>query len=159
VVELSTLDENKLDRIISHIQSRKKSPQNACVPLAAPPDYSSRRISEQGETVASALKQPQKRLTQNEIDQIILAYQSGKSTNELARIYGCNRHTICDQLKKHSIEIDRSKIKTEEKSKEIIALYKRGLTAAEVAKQTGLSAATIQRHLAEQGIKLRGRWG
>jgi len=158
-VELSSLDENKLDKIVSHIRSGEKSPQNANISPTAPPEYTPRHVSAQGEIVASALKQPQKHLTQEEIDQIIRAYQSGKSTNELARAYNCNRQTICSQLKKRGIEVSRSKIKTDEKSEEITALYEHGHTAAEIARLIGLSATTIQRHLHERGISLRGRWG
>jgi len=153
LVELSALDENKLDCLIAH---------KLAAPFSKPAHhshYNSRHISAQGEIVASALKQIQKHLTLEEIAQIILAYQNGRSSNDLAREYGCNRHTICEYLKKHGIEVSRSKIKNEGQSKEIVTLYECGHTAAEVAKITGRSTATIQRHLHEQGVKMRGRWG
>ena len=161
LVGLSALDENKLDKIVTHKRNAKQPhPNNHIIaPDTALVNNAATFISAEGEIVARKIRQIQKSLSAEEIVQIILAYQNGKSANELAREYGCNRHTICEHLKKHGIEISRSKIKQEEQLKEIVTLYERGHTAAEVAKLTGLSAATIQRHLNEQGIKLRGRWG
>lgn len=162
LVELSDLDENKLNKIIAFKQSaRKRRPNNPILSdKSAPINRVATFISEEGEKVARQIRQAQRRdFSEDDIAAIIAAYQSGKSANELAREYSCDRKTICAHLKKHGIEVSREKIKNEETSKEIIALYERGHTAAEIAKMTSISATTIQRHLNEQGIKLRGRWG
>jgi len=124
LVELTTIDENKLNQIIA-FKLATPSPQ-----AADSIQYNPRHISEQGEIVASALKQIQKHLTPEETAQIVLAYQNGRSANELAREYDCDCKTICGHLKKHGIEVSRSKIKNEQASKEIVALYERGHTAS-----------------------------
>jgi DNA-directed RNA polymerase specialized sigma24 family protein len=153
LVELSALDENKLNCLIAY---------KLTAPLPQPDHhshYSPCHISAQGEIVASALKQIHKHLAPEEIEEIVLAYQSGKSAEKLASEYGCNRTTICNHLKKHGIKIGCQKIKSEEQLQEIITLYKRGQTTTELAALTGISASAIQKYLHKNGVKMRGRWG
>ena len=155
MVELSELDENKLDRIIAH-----KHGPNQPAPQSIPPAHDSCYISPEGETVVRQIRQTQRRnFSEEDIVDIIAAYRGGKSANVLARIYGCSRHTICNHLKKHGVEVCRSKIKGEETSNKILALYACEQTAAEIAAVIGVSATAIQRHLTANGVKMRGRWG
>ena len=89
---------------------------------------------------------------------MIAAYQSGINTNELARQYGCDRKTICNQLKKRGVEVSINKIKSEEAVRRIIILYEENHTIEEIAKQFGVSAATINKLLHKHGVSIRSRW-
>ena len=158
-MELSALDENKLDRIIAHRSTAVDAATDTIIaPGHALFNNADAFISTDGEKVARQIRQVQKRLSKEEVGQVILAYQGGKSTNELARLYGCNHHTICDQLKKHGVRLGCAKIKSEEEVRRAIALYESNLTMDEVATQFGVSATTINRLLHENGVKLRSRW-
>jgi uncharacterized protein (DUF433 family) len=57
---------------------------------------------------------------------MLRSYQDGKSANQLAEEYDCDRHTITAQLKRHGIDVSRSKIRSEEAVRNIIALYEEG---------------------------------
>ncbi|MDR0531132.1 MAG: hypothetical protein LBG83_03590 [Oscillospiraceae bacterium] len=161
MVELSDLDENKYSKIIRYKQSADIAEVRVapCSNNTMKAPELSRYISEDGETVARAIRQKQKRLTEKELAEVVIAYQSGKSADAIAAEYGCDRKTICAQLKAQGIAVSRSKIKTEEGVQEIIALYERGQTSAEIAKLKGVSASSIQNYLKKNGVKLRGRWG
>ena len=79
-------------------------------------------FSGEGETVVREIQQAQKHLSDEEVAEIVIAYQGGKSANVLAREYGCNRHAICNHLKKHGIKVTRNRIRSEEVVRQIIAL-------------------------------------
>ena len=157
---LSALDENKSDKIIAHKQSAKNPhPDNVIIAHSpAPVKIAATFISEEGETVARQMRQIQKNLSEKEIARVILGYQSGKSSYELAREYGCNRKTICAQLKKHGIEVSQNKIKSEETVQSIISLYEKGHTIQEVANRHEVSTATINQLLHKNGVLVRSRW-
>ena len=104
------------------------------------------------------VRQIQKHLSKKEIAQIIRAYQNGKSANQLADEYGCDRHTIIAHLKKHGIKVSRSKIRSEEAVRNIIALYEERHFMDEIAEQYGVSASAINRLLKANGVQIRSRW-
>ena len=60
----------------------------------------------------NSCKQKQKRLSDDEIQQIVDKYKAGATTYELAAEFGCHRRTISRALKKSGIEVS---IKTESK--------------------------------------------
>ena len=160
MVELNEPDLNNLDRIISHKMPSKASlPSKSIIPhRAAPVKTAATFISDEGETVVSQVRQIQKHLSGEEVSAIILAYQGGKSANMLAREYGCDRHTICDHLKKHGIKVTRNRIRSEETVHQIIALYESNIFIADIAEQYDVSESTINRLLRENGVRIRSRW-
>jgi len=157
MVALSDLDENKLDRIIAHRQSTRTAESRNHI-ITRPSGPVSVFISEDGETVTRQIQQIQKRFSQEEAAQIACAYQNGKSTNELARKYGCHRKTISAQLKKQGIEVSLNKYKTEEEVRRIVSLYEKGSTIEEIANRHEVSTATINRLLHENRVSIRSRW-
>ena len=104
------------------------------------------------------VRQTQKHLSEEEVSQIIIDYQNGKSANKLAGEHGCDRHTICAQLKRHGVEVSRSKIRSEKNVCQIIALYEANHFIEEIAGQYGVSESSINRLLHENGVKVRSRW-
>jgi DNA-directed RNA polymerase specialized sigma24 family protein len=161
VVELSNPNENNLDKILRYKCGAKLARNipayhpNTEIESQSPTRY----ISEEGETVARAIRQEQKRLTADEAAQIAAAYRGGKSTYAIAEAFGCDRKTVCAHLKAQGIAVSQSKVKTEEELREMITLYERGQTMTEIAKLTGISASSIQSYLKKNGVRMRGRWG
>jgi len=98
------------------------------------------------------------RLSEDEVAQIITAYQGGKSANVLAREYGCNRKAIIGHLKKHGVTVSCSKIRSEETALQIIALYESGILISEIAKRYEVSDSSINRLLHANRVKVRSRW-
>ena len=159
MVELPDLDYKQLDRLIAHKHRGKTLPNGAIIPHKSKSvKTAATYISEDGEIVAKQIRQTQKRLSEEEVLQIITAYQGGKSANVLAREYGCNRKAICDHLKKHGVTVSRSKIRSEEAVRQIIALYEANQQMKEIADQYGVSESAINRLLHENGVRIRSRW-
>ena len=104
------------------------------------------------------VRQIQKRLSEKEVTEVILAYQEGISANALAREYGCDRHAIYNHLKKHGIKVSRNRIRTEESVRQIIMLYESSIFIADIADQYDVSESTINRLLRENGVRIRSRW-
>jgi len=160
LVELNEPDLNNLNRIISHKLHLKSSlPSKLIIPhQVASVNTAATFISDEGEIVAKQIRQQQKRLSEDEVAQIITAYQGGMSANVLAREYGCNRKAICDHLKKHGVKVTRNRIRSEESVRNIVALYESGIMIEVIADQYDVSQSTINRLLRENGVKIRSRW-
>ena len=159
LVELPGFDYKSLDRLIAHKRRARTLLDNAIIPKTSTSvKTAATYISDNGEIVAKQIRQFQKHLSKEEVAQIIAAYHDGKSANALADEYGCDRHTVANQLKKHGIKVSRSKIRSEEAIHRIIALYENGKLIAEIAKQYEVSESAINRLLHENGVKIRSRW-
>ena len=158
-MELPGFNYKSLDRLIAHKRCAKTLHDDEILPeTSTSVKTAATYISEDGKIVAKQIRQIQKHLSEEEIAQLIIDYQGGKSTSQLANEYGCNRHTIANQLKKHGIKVSRSKIRSEETVHRIIALYESGRLIAEIAGQFEVSESAINRLLHENGVKVRSRW-
>ena len=155
MVGLTGLDLNLCARLIKY---RSQAPATSDNSTDKEEKSSAVFVDEFGEIARRKITQPQKRLLNAEIDDIIEAYKNGVSTNALAKKYGCNRTTISGHLKKNGIKVTTDKIGSEEGVAEIISLYKGGLNTAEIAEQFKVSYTTILKHLHASGIQMRTRW-
>ena len=161
VVELSPLDENKIDRIISHRQSATKpAPNNSIIDHnTVLVNQAKSFISADGEIVIKQLRQPQRRdFSETDIAAIIASYKEGMKTSDIAAEYGCHRKTISGILKKHGVEVSKKKIKSEEEEDRILVLYARNHTIEEIANQYGVGVTVINRLLHRRGVEVRSRW-
>ena len=158
-MELPDLDYKQLDRLIAHKRRARTLRNGTIIPQKpASVKVAATYISEDGDTVVKQIRQSQKRLNADEVAQIVLAYQGGKSANVLSREYGCNRKAICDHLKKNGVIVSRSKIRSEETVQQIIALYEANHLISEIADQYGVSESAINRLLHANGVRVRSRW-
>ena len=159
MVELPDLDYKQLDRLIAHKRRARTLSNGTIIPQnATAVNTAATFISDEGKTVVRQVRQEQKRLSEKEVAEIIIDYQGEKSANILAREYGCDRHTICDHLKKHGIKVTRNKIRSEEDVRNIIVLYEGGCFIEVIADQYDVSQATINRLLHKNGVRIRSRW-
>ena len=100
-------------------------------------------------------QQEQKRLSNDEISQIIEKYNAGATTYELAAEFGCHRRTISRALKKSGIEVS---IKTESKDgvvEAILRLYDDHMSALDISKKLGIGEKTVRRILRDNGVRIR----
>ena len=71
------------------------------------PDYDGSAGMSQRDTssakTAYRLRQPQKRLTEEQVAQVSQEYRSGATVYELGRKYGIDRRTVADRLKKAGV--------------------------------------------------------
>ena len=155
-MELSELDLNKYDIIIKFKGTLPECVEDATSSLRL--SSADKAVNEYGDTVVNKILQHQKRLTDEEITDIITAYQNGKTTYELADEYGCNRNAISSNLKKHGITVYKDKATAKLDIEQVSLLYTDKNTVAQIAKRFHVSSSTILRCLRNQKIQLRSRW-
>ena len=177
---LSDLDENHFAKVLRYKQSRPTTPKDTTeandiaptLPKSTNTQNAQDRVSEEttspastrvictktGDTIATKLHNQQKWLSTEEISQIIVKYQNGRTTYELAAEYGCNRKAISHNLKKHGIQPYKDKVSAKLDTEQVLALYANMHTVAQIAEQLHVSPSTIQRILWKNGVTLRSRW-
>ena len=152
---LSGLDLNNYDGLIRYIKSFVIDADVNDISEEIPIAY--KKVNEYGEIEVTKLTQQQKKLTNDEVLQIVKDYQNGMNTNQLADKYGCHRVNISAQLKKQNIEVTTRKLNSQNIT-EIIGLYEGGMNTTQLAKRFGVTCPTIIKYLHENGVKMRTRW-
>jgi predicted DNA-binding protein (UPF0251 family) len=99
-------------------------------------DQSPERTSDR--TVRSPRKQTQVRLTNEELDVVVVAYESDLTPAELASSFGADRRTLANRLEQRGIP-RRSRRLTDQQIDEAAALYNQGWSLARIG---GTSAST-----------------
>lgn len=94
----------------------------------------------------------------DDIDAMILAYQSGKSTNKLAERYGCSKNTISKLLRDRGVNVTKCKALSKLDDNVVIAMYEEMHTAEEIAKHFKVNCEVVLRCLKSHGVKIRSRW-
>jgi uncharacterized protein (DUF433 family) len=115
-------------------------------------------FSREGEKVVKKITQHQKQLTDTEMEQIIIDYQNGKTTYELATEYGCHRNTISQNLKKRGIHVFKDKARMKINIAQAMSMYNAKHTIEQIAKHFSVSAHTIRQCLHDNGAIMRTRW-
>jgi transposase-like protein len=83
-----------------------------------------------------------RKLSPVERTQLVEQYQSGKSTYELARQFGTDRHTIARHLRHEGIELRPQRKMTPQRIQRARQLHTAGSSLATIAKQLGVSPTT-----------------
>lgn len=96
-----------------------------------------------------------KRLSKDQINQIIELYQKGKSPSEIGDIYGIFNNSVTRILRKNGIARNQLIKISEEESKEIISLYTQGYSSELIAIQIDRDPATVCRVLRRHGAQIR----
>lgn len=108
--------------------------------------------------IVKSIKQQQKNLSELEIQTIIHKYQSGSSSYELAKEFGCHRSTITAALRRNGIEISHKATTKPELVKRVIELYAEMKTPKEVGAIVGVNGDTVRKVLKENGVYIRKSW-
>jgi len=104
MVGLSDTDTNNYDKLLRYKNSL--TGQN----ISVRPESEKTRLRENCNTndnVVNQLHQMQKRLNNEEIQQIIAGYKSGLTMKELSRRFGCHRVTVSNILKKNGSKFNQ----------------------------------------------------
>jgi predicted transcriptional regulator len=153
MVALSSVDENNYQRILQY----NNSIEDVKSRMVDNSDNAKRRYEqydEQTRIVHTPKQQQQKRLTKDEIKQIISGYQNGATVYELAAQLGRHRNTISKVLKRNGI---RPTIELDIDIQTITTLYNNGCKIADIAQRFNVSDEAIRRRLLENGVKMRTR--
>jgi uncharacterized protein (DUF433 family) len=156
VVELSDIDSNKYDAVL-----RFKNSISIGVNPTSPADnisQSARKTNEYGEIEVKRMMQEQKRLSDEEIQMLIVEYKNGKSTYALAKQFGCHRYTVSNALKKQGVNVTNRKAQRKLNIADVVAMYENMHTSEEISAKYDVSPQAIIQCLREQGVAIRGRW-
>ena len=159
VVGLTGADSKRYKAILRAKNRAIKAAKPLPVPLPTGETGSEDRCVDQfGATSVNQLRQTQKWLSAEEVEQVISEYKEGKTTYELAERFGCHRQTISATLKKHGVEVDKCKARKKLDTDVVVAMYAEMRTTEEIAGHFGVSSYTVNRCLRENGVKIRSRW-
>jgi DNA-binding CsgD family transcriptional regulator len=95
-----------------------------------------------------------KRLKDEQVKELILAYAAGATVYQLGDRFGIDRRTVGAILKRNGVDTSQPCL-AEEVVKEAARLYEQGLSLARVAKQLGASTSTLRLQLLKHGVKMR----
>lgn len=109
------------------------------------------------EPIAQPFKLSQ-RMDHSTVNQLIKDYESGKSSQELARRYNLNKGSVIKLLRQAGITI-RNQGLTDQKVAEATQLYKSGLSLADIGTRFGVDHGTVWRALKKHGVKMRDTHG
>jgi DNA invertase Pin-like site-specific DNA recombinase len=96
-----------------------------------------------------------RRLTPDELQQVLELYRLGKSTYTLARQFGTDRHTITRQLRRGGVTLRSRQKLTPELAEQAKQLYADNYSLAAIGKQVGLTPTAVSDALKRAGVHLR----
>lgn len=105
-----------------------------------------------------SVRRLRRRLSPQQIEEIIVRYNAGEDTPALSRAYGISRGGLRKLLLAEGVSF-RKQPMTPEDANRAIQLYERGLTIAEVVDRVGYSFSTVRRMLHARGVVVRERGG
>jgi transposase-like protein len=98
----------------------------------------------------------QRRLDAEHVGQLVDAYQSGTTINDLAALYRINRATVLEHLKRQGIRRRHSRLRQADIDK-AVRLYVAGQSVEVVAHELRVGTTTVRRALVKSGVVLRRR--
>ncbi len=154
---LAGLSDDNSKNYIAVVQYRRRLHTTA---VEEPIDSSITDTSYDPDCTVKSLKQQQKHLSDREVQEIIRKYNSGISTNTLAKEYGCHRITGCNILKQNGIIIDKHIEGRKYRPEEVIHLYVDKMKlVSEIAKTLSVCDGAIYKCLKRHNISTkRTRW-
>ena len=148
LVDLSALNSNIFQKIVKTKYKPFKTKNN----------ISPTEIESQGIIEVKQLHQQQKRLTEREIAEIVVKYNSGISTYDLAKEYGCHRRTISDNLKKQGIKVTNQLMERKGVVELVMQMYSEYIKPADIAKAIGINVDSVRKILKENNVYIRKSW-
>ena len=112
----------------------------------------------QGAPISKPTKQIQRRLRPAEIEELLVAYQSGGTLYELADRFRVQRATVCHVLERHGVPT-RYRLVEGVKLQAAIDAYQHGQSLATIGHELGVSLDTVRAVLMKAGVRLRPRPG
>lgn len=108
-------------------------------------------------TRRASLRQVQARLTERHELDLVAAYRSGSSMNDLAAAFKIHRRTVRAVLTRHGVET-RTRGLTDDQVSEAARLYEAGWSVARLGERYGVNGTTVWTCLRREGVALRRPW-
>lgn len=105
-----------------------------------------------------AVRSLRRRLSPQQIEELVSRYNAGEDTPALSRAYGISRGGLRKLLLSRGVSF-RKQPMTPEDAERAMRLYEHGLTIKEVVDQVGYSFSTVRRLLHASGVVVRERGG
>ncbi|URM93982.1 helix-turn-helix domain-containing protein [Actinomadura madurae] len=105
-------------------------------------------------------RQPRRarRLSDEQVHQLIEDYQSGSTVYQLGERFGVSRQTVSRILKRHGVTMRMSGM-SQEQIDEAVRLYEAGQSLARIGERLGFDDMTVRSRLIERGVRMRARQG
>lgn len=110
------------------------------------------------ETQKASVRSLRRRLSPQQIKELVARYNAGEDTPALSRAYGISRGGLRKLLLAQCVSFRKQSMSVEDVEK-AMRLYERGLTIGQVVEQVGYSFSTIRRMLHASGVSVRERGG
>jgi transposase-like protein len=104
-----------------------------------------------------AARQHQRRLSPEQIEQLVAAYQAGEDMKTLAARWQLHRTTVAGHLVKAGIELRRQGL-PDNRLRDAAQLYSEGWSCARLAERFDCNAETVRQRLKAAGVQLRSPW-
>jgi DNA-directed RNA polymerase specialized sigma24 family protein len=121
--------------------------------------HHSKRSNVIGGSVNMRRGQVQHRLRDDEIDDLVAAYEGGCTVDELAEDFQVHRTTVMSNLKRRGVKTRRNHGLTPEQIEIAAELYREGWSLARVGERFHVDARTVRDTLAKFGVEIRPRRG
>jgi DNA-directed RNA polymerase specialized sigma24 family protein len=105
----------------------------------------------------SRSRQVQRRLTPEEVEQLVTEYQSGDNMLPLAQRWRLHRTTVAEHLRRAGISVRQRGIPAE-RLRDAVQLYHEGWSCQRLASHFGCNAETVRQALKQAGVQLRAPW-
>lgn len=99
-----------------------------------------------------------RQLGDNQIQQLIVGYQSGSTVYELAEVFGIERRTVSAILHRHRVPMRRQGL-TDDQVHDAARLYHQGWSLTRIGNRMGVAADTVRKRLLERGVTMRDTHG
>lgn len=83
------------------------------------------------------------RLNDIQVDELLVAYRSGRTTYQLATQFGIHRTTVSNLLLREAVAIRNASL-TQDQTQDAVSLYRSGLSLAGVGNRLGCDPGTVR---------------
>jgi hypothetical protein len=109
-------------------------------------------------TEERSVRSLRRRLSPQQIEELVARYNAGEDTPALSRAYGISRGGLRKLLLARGVSF-RKQPMTPKDGERAVRLYEKGLTINQVVAQVGYSFSTVRRQLHANGVAVRERGG
>lgn len=107
----------------------------------------------------SPVRQVQRRLTTDEIDELLEAYVAGESVRDIAARHGVHRTTVIGHVTRRGIPRRSDDGWSDAELRAAAGLYAAGHSLAEVGQRFGVDTSTVANRFRRAGLPIRARRG
>ena len=138
------------------VSGRYSNPPPQSVDLGQLPVAYPKKVAKSTETRHS--KQRQRRLRQEDVEQLRVDYSGGTKVNDIADRYGVARQTVLEHVRRMGLPRRHPRLEPEDVVT-ATRLYEAGNSLASVGTILGVDAGTVRRVLARSGVSIRDPQG